>query len=270
MQVITKIGRQKNNAERYNIYLNDEYAFAVDEGTLIKFGLTKGKTLEKFDIDEITYEDEIAKAFNKALSFLSFQMRSEHEIKQKLLHAGHGEAVILEAVRKLESLGFLNDKTYSKALLETKKKTAKKGPRAIRQDLIKKGIDKGLQDEVLSSFSHEEQVEIAMGLAEKEIRAGSKKTPAQVKQKIQDVLMRKGYSFTVVSEVLEKISLAREDDEWEALIELQGEKIWRKYAMKLSGSERNMKVKQALYQKGFPIENINRFIERKESEEYDG
>ena len=55
MKVITKIGRQKNNQERYNIYLNDEYAFAVDESTLIKFGLMKGKTLEQFDIDEIAY-----------------------------------------------------------------------------------------------------------------------------------------------------------------------------------------------------------------------
>ena len=72
MQVITKIGRQKNNQERYNIYLNEEYAFAVDEGTLIKFGLQKGKVLEQIEIDEIQYEDEIAKAFNKALNFLSY------------------------------------------------------------------------------------------------------------------------------------------------------------------------------------------------------
>ena len=69
MQVITKIGRQKHNQERYNIYLNEQYAFAVDEGTLIKFGLQKGKVLEQIEIDEIQYEDEIAKAFNKALTF---------------------------------------------------------------------------------------------------------------------------------------------------------------------------------------------------------
>ena len=142
MNVITKISRQKNNPERYNIYLNEEYAFAVDEGTLIKFGLTKGKTLEQFDIDEIVYEDEIAKAFNKALNYLSYQMRSEQEVRKKLLAAEYGEAVVEEAIRKLEKLGFLNDESYSKALLETKKRTAKKGPRAIKQDLIKKGIDK--------------------------------------------------------------------------------------------------------------------------------
>lgn len=266
MLVISKITRQKNNPERYNIFLDDKYAFAVDEGTLIKFGLTKGKILEQFDVDEITYEDEIAKAFNKGLSFLSFQMRSEHEVKTKLLTAGHGEAVVLEALRKLEKLGFLNDASYSKALMETKKATAKKGPRAIRQDMMKKGIDKKLQDEVLDTFSHEEQVQLAIELAQKQVRAGSKKTPAQVKQKIQEALMRKGYSYLVVNEVLDQIELEREDDEWQDLIESQGEKIWRKYASKATGSDLRNKVKQALYQKGFPIEVINSFIKLKENE----
>ncbi len=266
MKVITKIGRQKNNPERYNIYLDEVYAFAVDEGTLIKFGLMRGKLLEPMEIEEITYEDEIAKAFNKALHYLGFQMRSEYEVRKKLLDAGHGEAVVQEAIIKLEKLGFLNDETYSKALLETKKRTMKKGPRAIRQDLHKKGIAKNLQDEVLETFSYEEQLELARQLAEKEMRAGSRRTPAQLKQKIQDVLMRKGYSFQIVSDILESMTFERAEDEWHDLIEAQGDKIWRKYAAKFEGMERNMKVKQALYQKGFPVEIINRFIEEKEQE----
>lgn len=266
LKTITKITRQKNNPERYNIYLNEEYAFAVDEGTLIKFALTKGKTLEPFEIDEIAYEDEIAKAFNKGLQFLSFQMRSEHEVKSKLLNAGHGEAVVMEAIRKLEKLGFLNDETYSKALLETKKRTLKKGPRAIRQDMQKKGINRKLQDQVLTSYSHAEQLELALSLAEKEVRAGSRKTPAQVKQKIQDLLMRKGYCYTIVSEVFEKIQLEREDSEWQYLIRVQGDKLWRKYALKFSGTELHLKIKQSLYQKGFPIEVIDAYLHEKEKE----
>ena len=101
MQMISKITRQKNNQERYNIYLNEKYAFSVDESTLIKFGLTKGKLLDQFELDEITYEDEISKAFNRALHYLSYQMRSEYEVKTKLLDAGFGEAVVLEAIRKI-------------------------------------------------------------------------------------------------------------------------------------------------------------------------
>ncbi len=267
MNVITKIGRQKNNPERYNIYLDEKYAFAVDEGTLIKFGLMKGKTLEQFDIDEIVYEDEIAKAFNKALNYLSYQMRSEHEVRKKLLAAEHGEAVVEEAIRKLEKLGFLNDESYSKALLETKKRTAKKGPRAIKQDLMKKGIDKSLQQEVLKQYSYDDQVQNAKDLAEKLIRAGDESTPSQVKQKIQDLLMRKGYSFDIVSVVLDQMDITRNDDEWNDLIAKQGDKIWSKYSSKLTGSQLNMKVKQALYQKGFPVEIINRFIEEKGQED---
>ena len=267
LQVITKIGRQKRNQERYNIYLNEEYAFAVDEGTLIKFGLQKGKVLEQIEIDEIQYEDEIAKAFNKALGFLSYQMRSEHEVKQKLLQAGHGEAVVQESIHKLNRLGFLNDESYSKALLETRKRTAKKGPAAIRQDLMKKGIAKDLQQEVLGTFGHDEQMKLAMELAEKAIRSNTNKTPAQVKQKIQDVLLRKGYSYAIVSEILGQVTLAREEDEWSALIENQGDKIWRKYANKLTGFDLHQKVKQALYQKGFPKEVIAEFIEQKEQQQ---
>lgn len=269
MLVITKIGRQKNNKERYNIYVNENYAFAVDEGTLIKFGLQKGNILEQHEIDDIVYEDEIAKAFSKALSFLSFQMRSEHEVRQKLLQAEYGAAVVEEAIRKLERLGFLNDESYSKALVETRKRTAKKGPAAIRQDLMKKGIDKSLQEQVLEDFSHREQVEIASELAAKQIRASAGKTPTQVKQKIQDLLLRKGYSYSVVREVLEQQTFERAADEWGELVEQQGDKVWRKYAAKFTGNERNNKVKQALYQKGFPIEVINRFIEQKENEEHE-
>ncbi len=267
MRVITKIARQKNNPERYNIYLNEEYAFPVDEAILIQFGLTKGKVLEEFDIQEIAYEDEIRKAFNKGLNYLSYQMRSEHEVKKKLSSLEFGEAVILEAIQKLKSYGFLNDESYSKALLNTKKATMKKVPRAIRQDLMKKGIDKSLQDEVLETFSHEEQVKLATQLAEKVIRSEKKKTPSQINTKIQDFLMRKGYSFTIVDEVLGQIEIEQAEDEWQALLDAQGEKVWKKYAAKYTGYELKMKTKQALYQKGFPVEIIDRFIEEKENEE---
>lgn len=269
MQTITKIGRQKNNTERYNIYLNEQYAFAVDENTLIKYDLQKGKILEQLEIDEIQYDDEIAKAFNKGLNFLSYQMRSEFEVRTKLVAAGHGEAVVQEALHKLTKLGFLNDESYSKALLETRKRTAKKGPAAIRQDLTKKGIDKNLQQQVLATFELEEQVKIAMELAEKAVRTNSNKTPVQIKQKIQDILLRKGYSYTVVTEILGQLTLEREVDEWDSLMEEQGDKIWRKFSSKYAGYELKNKVKQALYQKGFPLDVINQYIEQKGLEQHE-
>ncbi|MFX3675086.1 MAG: recombination regulator RecX [Paenisporosarcina sp.] len=267
MPIITKITRQKNNPERYNIYIEEKYAFAVDESLLVKYQLSKEKVLEDWERDEIVFDDEVRKAFNKALHYLSFRMRSEYEVKKKLLDAEYGEAVVLEAIQKLYQLGFLNDESFSKALLETQKKTGKKGPRAIQQELKKKGIEKSLQKEVLDTYTEEDQTQIAQGLADKIANQQSTKTPRQVKQKIQDTLLRKGYSYAIISKVIAEIEFETEQEEWEEMIAKQGDKIWQKVSSKFSGYDRKNRVKQALYQKGFPSEQIDLYIEKKEFEE---
>jgi regulatory protein len=268
MPEITKISTQKNNAERYNIFLDGKYAFSTDEQVLIQFGLMKGKVLDDWEIDEIIFGDEIRKAYNKALHFLGFRMRSEHEVKEKLMASGFGESVALEAINKLKEQKFLDDDSFSKALLETRKRTAKKGPGAIRQELVRKGISKELQEEALEAFPEEEQLVLAEELARKVATRSSGKTPQQIRQKIQDSLMRKGYSYDVISTAIERIEseLEPEEDEWDDLTEKTGEKAWRTYSRKHSGPELRRRVQQAMYQKGIPPDRISRFIEAKEEE----
>lgn len=269
MPVITKISRQKNNAERYNIYLDDEYAFAVDEAVLVQYNLTKGKVLEPFERDELLFDEEVQKSFNKALHYLSFRMRSEKEVRDKLLQLGYGEAVILEAIRKLYKLGFLNDEQFSKALVETKKKTNLQGPKAVQLEMRKKGIDKNLQQQILDDYSQDDQLDVARQIREKVIRKSDAKTPSQTKGKIQEALQRKGFSFEIARTVIEEVEWERQEDEWEQLIADQGNKVWDKIARKYSGFDRKRRVKQALYQKGFNAEQIDQFIERKEEENGD-
>jgi regulatory protein len=270
LPVITKITQQKKDNERYNIFLDEKYAFSVHETVLVKFGLTKGMSLEDWSIDDMVYEDEIRKAFNRALHYLGFRMRSELEVKKKLLEAGYGEAIVLEAIVKLKNLGFLNDESFSEALVQTQKNSANKGPRAIQQELQKKGIGKELQAQVLESYSEEEQLQIATRLAEKAANSNRSVAPAQLKQKIQNALLRKGYSFDIIKQALENIDFGREEDEWAGITESIGEKAWRRYSSKFSGRNLNNRVKQAMYQKGIPFDRIDAFIEKKENEEDDG
>lgn len=267
MPVITKISQQKRDIERYNIFLDETYAFSVHESVLVKFGLTKGMPLEDWSLDEVLYEDEIRKAFNRALHFLGFRMRSEYEVKKKLLDLEYGEAVVLEAIVKLKRLGFLDDDKFSEALLETQKRSSSKGPRAIQQELQRKGIGKELQEKVLESYTQEEQLQIATRLAEKAANSNRAVAPSQLKQKIQNALLRKGYSFDIIKQALDSIDFEPEADEWATIVDSVGEKAWRRYSSKFSGRNLNNRVKQAMYQKGIPFEKIDQFIEKKENEE---
>ncbi|MBU9674992.1 recombination regulator RecX [Planococcus sp. CP5-4] len=267
MPIITKITRGKNNPERYNIYLEEKFAFSVDETLIIRYQLTKGKELDQWTIEEMNFEDEVRKAFNKALHYLGFRMRSEGEVRKKLKEKEFGEAVIDEAVKKLYELSFLDDQQFSEALLRTQIKSGKKGPRAIQQDMQKRGIDKAMQKDVLTNYSEEEQLEVATGLAEKIAAKEQSKTPSQVKQKINDSLMRKGYPYGIIKQAIETLDLERDGDQWLDSVRQQGDKLWRKHESKMSGNDLSRKVKQGLYQKGFPGDVISQYIEEKELED---
>lgn len=45
MPFITKISTQKKNTERFNIFLDEKYAFSVDADVLVKFELKREKNL---------------------------------------------------------------------------------------------------------------------------------------------------------------------------------------------------------------------------------
>ncbi|WP_088008249.1 recombination regulator RecX [Indiicoccus explosivorum] len=266
MPIITKISQQKNNKERFNIFLDEKFAFGVDEAILVRYGLTKGKELDQWTIEEMVFDDQVSKAFNKALTYLSFRMRSEGEVRKKLRDAEYGDAVVDEAVKKLYKLNFLDDKAFSEALLNTQVRTAKKGPRAIQQDLRQKGVDKAVTQEVLGEYTEEEQLKTAGALAGKIAKRESGKTPAQIRQKINDALLRKGFSYSIISPVIEALDLEKEDDEWMELAMKQGDKLWDKHSRKLTGSDLKLKVRQGLYQKGFPGDVISQYLDKKENE----
>ena len=71
--VITKISQQKKDLERYNIFLDEKYAYSVHESVLVKFGLTKGMSLEDWSIDEMVYEDEIQESIQPCTPLSRFQ-----------------------------------------------------------------------------------------------------------------------------------------------------------------------------------------------------
>lgn len=267
MPVVSKITRGKNNPGRYNIYFDDTYAFSVDEALLIRYQLTKGKELDQWTIEEMAFDDQVHKAYNNAINYLAFRMRSEGEVRQKLKDKEYGEAVIDEAVKKLYKHQFLDDRAFSEALVRTQMNSAKKGPRAIQQDMQKKKISKDLQDEVLEGYSEEQQLDTAFALAEKIAARESNKTPSQIKQKINDSLMRKGFSYALIKQAIEGLDLEKKEDEWTAIVAEQGDKLWRKHSSKLKGRNLHQKVKQGLYQKGFPSEVISEYIEKKAEEE---
>lgn len=270
MPVITKISVQKHNKDRYSIFTDsgsgEEYAFSVDEDVLIRHQLKKGMDLDELSISEMLVQDDIRKAFNMAVQYLAYRMRSEAEVRDYLKKKDMAEHVIQEAVHKLFELKFLNDDEFAAAFVRTQLNTTDKGAELIKRGLKEKGIDQGKIDKVIGEATFDDQLAKAIKLSEKYAHKNRKDSSRILKQKLEQMLQRKGYSFLVIRAALEEIELEKDEvDEMEAL-RYHGEKFHGKFAT-LPEHEYRQKMKMALYRKGFSMDLIDHFISEKEKEE---
>ena len=262
---ITKIEAQKRKG-RYNIYLDGEYAFPVDEAILIKHILHKGMEISKTFRQELEIEDGYRKAYTRALVYLNYSLRSIKEVKDDLVAHEFTSETADQVIEQLKEQGYLNDLIYAESYTRTAANVSGKGPYVIKRELKKRGVKDETIEEAMEQYPFDQMVENGVALAEKVMRRSSQHSSRETNNKIRQNLMQKGFQSDVITQVLEEINTEKEvDDEYEAL-KTQGDKIWRKQT-KLTGAKKIQKVKSGLFQKGFAGDLITQYINEKEMEE---
>jgi regulatory protein len=266
MAKITRITVQKRNKERYNIFLDsgagEEYGLSVDQDVLIKCGLKKGAEVNEEELKKVIEEDERKKTYHLALHFLSYRMRSAHELSIYLESKDRLPEHIASVLRTLKEQKLLDDEVFSEAFVNTKKKTTMKGPLKLRQELNQKGISKQTIEGALERFPEKEQINQVVNWLEKQQNRKGKESTSAFKTKLSQSLVGKGYKHSVIEVALSKVAFEENvDEEWEAVV-YQGLKLKRKYEKKFDGWEFKQRIKQGLYRKGFSLTLIEKFIEQ--------
>ena len=264
--VITKITTQRRKG-RYNIFLDDEYAFSVDESILVDHYLRKGMEISPTMRKTLEKEDEKRKAYQRALTYLSYALRSEKEVRDDLIK-NEFEASIHFVIEKLKDQRMINDKEYAKSYVRTAANLNRKGPRVIERELKLKGIKELDIMDAMEEYPFELKIENALKLGEKTVGKSGRRSTKQTVQKVREYLMTKGYSSDVINEVLDRIEFEKDDEEEMDALRLQGDKAWRRYG-KFQLREQIQKTKSNLYGKGFPMELINQYTEEKANEGQD-
>ena len=267
MAIITKITAQKHSDDRLNIFLDDgkgeRFAFSVDQDVFIRFNLQKGKELDEFEIIEIQYGDEVKKAYNKALEFLSYRMRSIKEVEEHLRKKECNDPVIQEVIHKLKQYRYVDNLEFANAYVRTQWQTNGKGPSVIQMELVGKGIEPAFIEQALLQYDHSSQIEQAINHIEKVLKKNNKLSTVLLKQKLEQHLMRKGFSYDIISIALEEVSFEQDESEEWAALRKHADKAKKRYQNE-EPYQYKMKMKQFLYRKGFTIELIEQYLDEDE------
>lgn len=214
MSKITSVESQKKNPHRFNIFLDGQFAFGADEDLIVDHRLVVGKEINQEQLEKLLWEASVGKLMEKVMALVDRRMRTEKEVRDYLRNLSFkrkvkdqeeisNQAVEL-IIEKLIQKRLLNDKEFAKAWIEARGQ--KKGVKMLKNELYKKGISKEVIDEITSTEGLElRQDSGAEQLLIKRIPRWKGLPLVEQKRKATDFLLRRGFEYEVVKEIVEKL-----------------------------------------------------------------
>lgn len=215
MPKITSIEPQKKKQGRFNIYIDGEFAFVADENLVVSEKLVPGKIIQPQELDKLLFEAEVGKLMEKMYGLFSVRQRSEKEVRDYLkirnqkskIKDGEeiSQLVVDQLVERLKQRGMLNDLEFARAWVESRRRSRGKSMRALKAELMKKGIDREITEEVIShQLSVISEEELAKRTLEKKMKSWRNLDKQTFKKKAYEYLVRQGFEYEVVKKVVSK------------------------------------------------------------------
>ena len=168
-------------------------------------GLEKGMEISENEADELMYRNDVRRAKERALYLLEGREYSYSSLFDKL-EQNYDEDVCFEVCNKMKELGLLDDRRYAEKLCRQLFEVKKFGRYRVRMEMKMKGISPELAEEMIELYCEENNV--LEGLEELVERKYERYlTDRKGVEKVKAALVRKGYSYSDIREVLDMYDL---------------------------------------------------------------
>lgn len=200
MNEITELLIQKKNKRRVNVFLDDQYAFALD--IMKAASLSCGQKLSEEKINELKTEDEYTRALNSSLRFLGPRARSRKEMEVYLAGKEFPDETIQKVTDRLEDEKYLDDEAFARMWVESRTKFNPKGAWALRFELRQKGIDDTIITTVLFEYDDNQA---AWDAVRKKLSLWKTLDTETFKKKIFTFLSNRGFSYETTTDIYNRI-----------------------------------------------------------------
>ena len=200
--IITDIKPQVKKQNRVSVFIDGKFAFGLDKSDCTFMGLKIGTELTQERYDYIIDNAVYAKAYQKADRYIGFKMRTEKEVRNKLIEEGYSDEITERVIASMLKYKYIDYLSYAIMYAKDCRKLKKWGPERIKAELYKKGVKPEYIENALSESDTEDTEEIIDALLEKRI----KNTPIDLKEKQKHInfLLRRGFKYDDIKSVIEK------------------------------------------------------------------
>jgi regulatory protein len=199
--IVTAITPQRRRG-RYNLYVDGEFALALDAETLAQSKLKEGSVVAGNQLMELAAASLRKRSLDVALRLLSYRPRSEQEIRTRLLRHDLPPDVVRATIERLREYGYVNDAAFAKAWVESRNLGTPRGRRVLRQELRGKGVD---VDTVTEAVDELDETEAARQAAIKKARSLHGLEYQDFRNRLAGYLQRRGFGYDVIKPIIREL-----------------------------------------------------------------
>lgn len=207
MGMITGIELTKSRAA---IYVDGTLFLRMKRSFFDELPLSEGDDLDEEDYLDRLSARQAAPAYEAALDMLSDRDMTVDGLKRSLMRRGYLEPVAESVCERLKENRLLDDQRFAQRYIELRKDGAD-GRYALKRKLRAKGIDEDIAQDALEQIDDESQLAAATELAAKLSRRYSALSGYESRAKISQALARRGFSWDIIHEAVEKCQPDGED-----------------------------------------------------------
>ena len=150
--------------------------------------------------------------YDLAVRFLGNRPRSVGEIVRHLHGKRIDDAAIDAAVDKLRAQRYVDDDAFARYWVEQRERFKPRGDRALRTELVQKGVSRDVIEVVLGDRAPDADVELAKRALSRPMTRWATLTPVERKRKIHTYLAARGFDYGTIEEVI-RASVEDADDD---------------------------------------------------------
>ena len=211
--IVTRILKKGN--KDVTIQFEDDRFLVLAVEVFLKSGLKKGDEISEDRFSSLIEQNKLFHIKQRAFRLLGRRMHSSSELRRKLWNKDYEQKLIDEVIQDLKNNGYLNDEDFIREFVAEKTKTKGWSTKKVKTELLKRGIESKLIDEMLKGNQGDSDLENATKLARKKydqlIR--NKLEPKELRNKLSSFLFSKGFEYDLIKEVSGKIIKNQIDEE---------------------------------------------------------
>jgi regulatory protein len=202
---ITKIIAARKRGKCF-LCFNDDSSILIERDLIFEYELSKNMIVSQAFLQDILHREELINAKKVGLSFATYALRTEKQVRIKLRDSGFGELIIKKVIDFLKDFNYLSDEVFAENFIKAKINRKYYGYLRLKRELSDKGINEHIINSYLPKFYTQDiALETARKSAERKLRSISFREERKKKTQVKDHLFRQGFSLDLIQVILKEL-----------------------------------------------------------------